>query len=187
MPKHIGLTIREKAFLVEYADSNGPNYGNGTQSALKVYPSNNYQTAAVRASKLLKREYIQTALEKILDDNGLRIEDRMQHLSDIVRGGAREVRHKDAKGVVTSTTEYEYTPTERIKAIDIASKLAGDYDRRRGEVDVATAEYKALIKAVFKGDPGTRAKRTKAIRGKRLDGDVAPGALRGDRGPTARG
>ena len=58
---------------------------------------------------------------------------------------------EDGQDVATSYTVSEPSFMERVRAIDVLSKLAGDYDKRRVEADGALLEYRALVKGVFKG------------------------------------
>ena len=149
------LKPRDADFLKAYLDPESPTYGNQTRSYLETHATDNYMAAAASATRLLKRDKIQRVMSEILADNRAGIADRVRLLSDIAHGTGRKKTDqyaydsKTGKERHTSTVISDYTPTERVRAIDVLSRLAGDYEAHKVEGELAIVEYRELCKSVF--------------------------------------
>lgn len=72
------LTIKQERFVKEYLET-----GNGAQSALKVYNTDNPRTAAVIASENLTKPNIQKYLEDIAVKAATRVEQLMEQSENL--------------------------------------------------------------------------------------------------------
>lgn len=128
------LSPKHRAFVTAYASLDSPTCGNGTRSALYAKIGNgNTSYAAVSASDLLKSPKIRNAISDILERYGIGREVRASYLADIARQCTSEIVHYNADGKVTMRQVVDNAPN-RLKAIQMASKLAGDYDSARAAV-----------------------------------------------------
>lgn len=105
------LTKKQKGFVKEYAKT-----GNGVQSALKAYDTDDYATAGVIAVENLEKPKIQNALDEALPD---------ELLTDIHREGLLATRpfFNDDGDKVAEDADYNV----RHKYLDTAYKLKGSY------------------------------------------------------------
>lgn len=99
------LNVRQKKFAEYYAQS-----GNTVQSAIKAGYSEKYANA--RGYELLENvgiaEYIKELSEKAQDERIMTAKERQALLSDIAK-------------------DDEYSPADRIRAIDTLNKMTGEY------------------------------------------------------------
>ena len=150
------LKVRERDFLDRLLNPDSETYANQTKSYQEAYSNDNYDSSASNASSLLKRPKIQGYLQRIITEQGAGIQDRIKNLTDVYHGTHK--RKVEKYGIHPETgdmrqtgyTESEPSFMERVRAIDVLSKLAGDYEQRRAESDIAVIEYRALCKDVFK-------------------------------------
>jgi hypothetical protein len=98
-------TLKQKLFVQEYVKNNG----NGVQSALKVYDTNDVQTAGAIAYENLNKPQVQEELRTILQRKELQLNRFTDKLSDIV--GSEPV-----KG---------YTGSDILEAVKTGLKLHG--------------------------------------------------------------
>ena len=149
------LKIREVDFIKRLVDSKSPTYANQTKSYQEAYQNDNEGSSAAQASHLVRKPRVQGYLKTIVDKAGAAIQDRVIELSAIYHGthtrSVKTYKTIDSVRVIDSETVSEPSFMERVRAIDVLSKLAGDYDKRRVEADGALLEYRALVKGVFKG------------------------------------
>lgn len=115
-----GLTKKEKDFAKEYAKT-----GNGVQSALKTYDTEDYSTAGVIAHDNLKKPKIQKEIKSIADQ----ISDK--ELLKVHKEGLKASRKIFRNNMKTGAIEYvgsEPDHTTRHKYLDTAYKLKKLYD-----------------------------------------------------------
>ena len=149
------LNPRQRRFVLGYIDPKSPTYGNQRQSYLAAYGGKQTDmSASVSAHDLLKRPKVRIAMDTIFEAQGLTLQDRAFRLAEIAEGRARRVTKqyviKDGERVQASETEAEPTFSDSVKAIDVANRMTGEYERRRAERDVAVDEYRALCASVFR-------------------------------------
>ena len=78
------LSKKEKEFLLNYIELGK----NGTKAYLKTYPTSNRNTAAVQASKLLRKHNVSEALQEYLNDIWEQKEEQISQLFDNLLGVA---------------------------------------------------------------------------------------------------
>ena len=105
------LTFKQKAFVQEYIKSKG----NGTQSALKVYDTKDYNIAHSIGSENLQKPAIQEELRTILQRKELSLQTFTNKLSDITAS-------EPAKG---------YSGSDIVEAVKTGLKLHGVLQDRK--------------------------------------------------------
>lgn len=75
-----GLTIKQRKFIKKYAES-----GNGLQSALSVYDTDDPNTAKVIASENLTNPNITAEVDRILTEKGYSLQDNIGDLAAIAK------------------------------------------------------------------------------------------------------
>lgn len=163
------LTPKEREFLKRYLDPDSETFGNQTRSYMSVYNSDKYASAANQATALVKKPIVAEAMERILVESDAGIADRVRALSRIYHGTERKRTEQyavaeDGREVLRSVTVSEPSYRERIAAVDIINRVAGDYDKRKAEADVATWEYKQLVRVVFGKGRGAKGKTARGSR-----------------------
>ena len=149
------LTIKEREFVHNLLDKDNPEtYSNQTKSYMEAYDTDNYGVAAVEGSNKLTKPKIREYLEELYEKNNVSIQDRVQILSTIAHGhGKGETRtYRMKAGEEELETRIETSPsfTDRIKAVDVLTKVKGDYDKVRVMADVAKSEYARLCRDILK-------------------------------------
>lgn len=100
------MTLKQKAFVKKYLET-----GNGTQSALDVYNTDNPDVAANIASENLRKPKVIEEINKVLDRKGLSIEQVSESVGDILRRGP----------------ETKVTGDNVLRAAELAYKLHGAF------------------------------------------------------------
>jgi phage terminase small subunit len=147
-----GLSMKERAFVDAYADTSKPSFGIGVQAAMSAgyggkstdWQSVPYQTAHRAAVNLLKKPKIQSEIERIFSQNKLTIEDRSRVVSDILHSPTKETVHETYDKEGNLTTKQIITSSnasERLRAVDIASKMDGLYTKA---ADVSRLQARVL-------------------------------------------
>ena len=152
------IKIKEQLFIDNYTDTdNTTTLGNGTQSMIAVSPELTYNSARTKASLLLTNNAIQSAIEQQIELIGLGSKVRLQTIKDVITG-------QDLQETITTTKKldkegketgerYEATTiktpraSDKLKAIDLLSKIDGTYDKNRVRADVMSSELKTLVRA----------------------------------------
>lgn len=114
------LTPKQEKFVKEYLDS-----GNGTQSALKVYDTDNPRTAAAIASENLTKPNIQKYLEDIAIKAATRVEQLMEQSENltVALGASKDIL--DRAGYKPVDKSELSNPDGNLKTI-IINKHASD-------------------------------------------------------------
>ena len=93
-------------------------------------------------------------MQQVFDKADLRITDCASIISTIAHGRcSRPTKHytvEDGKRKLTGITTAGPTYRERLQAVDMTSRLTGDYDRVHEAVKAEADEWKALVRDVFK-------------------------------------
>jgi len=149
------LTIKEREFVHNLLDKdNQKTYANQTRSYMKAYDTDNYGVAATEASRNLDKPKIREYLEELYEKNNVSIQDRVQILSTIAHGHGKgeTTTYRVREGKEELETRIETSPsfTDRIKAVDVLTKVKGDYDKVRVMADVAKSEYARLCRDILK-------------------------------------
>ena len=109
------LKQKQKAFIAEYVE----NGGNGVQAALKVYDTEDYNTANQIARDNLQKPTIMREIEKQMNDTGLTVKKALNAIND---GYAAEKKGDPDHNV-------------RLRSADMTLKLADAYPSRAQEVN----------------------------------------------------
>jgi hypothetical protein len=144
-----GLSIREKVFVSAIAsDPSKPTFANGVRAALstigdvKATPgSAEYEAANQLAVKLLKKDSVQAAIDRVLVAHKLTISDRAAALTDILHAKDHITTHttKDSEGNISSVQEIiSSNASDRIKTVDILNRMDGTYSRAANESQLHT-------------------------------------------------
>jgi phage terminase small subunit len=178
------LTIPEKVFVTAYTTP-GPTLGNGTQSVLVAKPHLGYDTARVKASEIIARSNVRTAINEIMDKLGLTEEVRADRIKSLIaHGKTSKVVMSDGEGNVRQVIEQPIKAADVFKGIDLLNKMDGTYDRAALPTKLAEREYDALRRQA------TRALRNEISRERAIQAEVittpTPESLvAADIGPTA--
>ena len=154
------LTLRQQLLVANYTDPRSPTFGNGTQSYLLASPTvGSVDVARSTASTYLSLPNVQSAVQEAIEQNGLGYGFRFSALRKVIDGTYETVERTGDK-VVRRTPRA----AEVVKAIDIASKLAGDYERQRTERQVVSDRMRELMRR-YKPDirQGCKGKRREII------------------------
>ena len=149
------LTIKEREFVHNLLDKDNPEtYSNQTRSYMKAYGTENIQVAAKEGSRNVRIPHIREYLEELYEKKNVSIEDRVQILSTIAHGHGKgeTTTYRVREGKEQLETRIETSPsfTDRIKAVDVLTKVKGDYDKVRVMADVAKSEYARLCRDILK-------------------------------------
>lgn len=142
----------EKAAVIAMIDPSSPTYGSLTGSLIAVRPNLTYNGAGSRGQRLRtrKQEQITRTAEQWLAACGAGADVRAEQLAAVLTGNykARTVMtHKAADGSETETTiDRSPSAADVVRAVDVASKVSGDYARQRVAADVLSVELKALAR-----------------------------------------
>lgn len=136
----LSLPIKQREYVKAITDRQADTFGNQTQSALKIGYGSTYESAMAIGSRLSSNIKIQTAINDLLDENGMSSKDRVGILSDLARQRTAEILHYDSDGNLTQRQVVDNGKL-RLQAVVQASKLAGDYARAE---NVAKAQRDAL-------------------------------------------
>ncbi len=110
------LKLKQKAFIAEYV-ANG---GNGVQAALKVYETEDYNTANQIARDNLQKPTIMREIEKQMNDTGLTVKKALNAIND---GYDAEKKGASGEGVPDHNV--------RLRSADMTLKLADAYPRNK--------------------------------------------------------
>lgn len=102
-PKKTKLSLKQKLFVKEYL----ANKGNGTQAALKVYNTKNYNSAHSIASENLQKPAIQEEISK--------------NLEDLLSPAAKQKTVKEIADI--AYTDDRKVMTHKVKCLDLLSKI----------------------------------------------------------------
>jgi hypothetical protein len=144
-----GLSIREKVFVSAIAsDPSKPTFANGVRSALAAtgniqasLDSKEYMAAHQIAVNLMKKDTVQAAIDRTLTAHKLTVADRAAALSDIMHSREKITLHEtsDSDGIVSSIQKITSSnASDRLKAIDLVSKMDGTYSRAANESQLHT-------------------------------------------------
>lgn len=124
------MKIATKKTLQLLTDPKSKTFGNATQSYAATHPAASYPTAKREASRLLARPEIKSEIERILDEQGLSDPELGGVLASIVKGTAiSESIQYNADGKVVARTVSTPRASDKIKALDLAWKARGHYER----------------------------------------------------------
>lgn len=175
MDNKIRYSKKEKGFIKDYIET-----GNGVQSALKNYDTNDYNTAGVIASENLKKPKIQKAIaealpDEILAEKHLRLLEQKQ-LNYFVF--SKNMEDEDIKGhleanglelIVIRLSDkgkmafYSIDDAQAIKgALDMAYKLKGSYAPEKKDITIEPPAIDPIIETlankineIYKGTDST--------------------------------
>lgn len=134
------LTLRERTFVDALAsDPSSPTFGKAVRAALAIQGKENvsatskeYAIANQLAVKLMKKDHIQSEIDRVFAAHKLTLSDRSSALSDILHTPKSITIHttKDSEGKITSVQEIIHSSAaERIKAIDVLNRMDGVYSK----------------------------------------------------------
>ncbi len=152
IPRKRRLTTKQANFVANMLNTKSDTYGNGTKSVLAI-PSatgkRTYDAASVQASDYLDSPRIQSELQAIANESGMTYQFRFKTLSLIAQGQyvttetvTRMYRGKPRTETITRTPKA----SEVIKAIDVASKLVGDYEANRARGNAMSTRFRELAR-----------------------------------------
>jgi hypothetical protein len=146
------LRPREQAFVHAYADPASSTFGNGTQSYLVVAPDVGYDTARSSAVRMLANDSVSTSICDILNKANMGLEVRVDSIRRIISHKdigrtVSKVRHTEDETITTTESGPGYRDV--LKAVDVLNKVDGLYDRNRAAADIASTEYRSLVKRFF--------------------------------------
>ncbi len=138
----IRLTLKQREFLKLYFKT-----GNGVQSAMKVYDTDDYQTAAAIASENLKK--LKQPIRELMEMKGLSLGDLIDTVKE-ARSAVRkraEITDRDDKG--RPIYEYFDEPDHliRLKSVEIAGKWLG-VEKTEGSVNIYSDKVVAILGGV---------------------------------------
>ena len=141
------LNPRQRQAIEAYVNPGSPTYGNGKQSYRKAYGSAP-ESAESSWPRLIGSDRGRTALSDALSANRLDSESRIQLLSSIAHGSGEQIETtRNAEGDVVRTVSHTGRGTgDRLRAIDIANRMAGAYSEADARVSVHAAAARELIK-----------------------------------------
>ncbi len=146
-PKERKLTPKQKRFAEAYTDiTNKQTFGNGTQSALLAYNTENPRSATVMAIDTLAKPSVLNYIEELNAKHGNSIEERSKVLAMCAQGklySESTIQQVDDQGNVKSETRVSkgISPAQILKAIDLSNKVEGIYNRAQVAEHVAKREY----------------------------------------------
>lgn len=144
---------KERIFAMAWGCPDSPTFANGTQSMLIANPRLSPGTARVMATEYLTKPSVTGLITDILSKAGLGIEVRADRLKDIIRhsdiGKCQTKSRRDENGETITDTVHGPGYKDMLKAIDVANKMDGLYDKQRAAVDLAADEYRHLSKRFF--------------------------------------
>jgi len=124
------LKQKQKAFIAEYVE----NGGNGVQAALKVYDTEDYNTANQIARDNLQKPTIMREIEKQMTDTGLTVKKALNAIND---GYDAEKKGSPDHNV-------------RLRSADMTLKLADAYPSRNKEVSHRHAHLHLVVEELSK-------------------------------------
>ncbi len=134
------LRPREQIFIRAYADPTSPTFNNARRSMLAASPHLAIDSASAKATEILHKPQVRSAIHTILDRHNLGTDTRVSILKEIASTDSIDTTQLDKDGNTVSITRSSNV-RNKLKAIDIANKLDGSY-ARAGEI--AKAEGKTL-------------------------------------------
>jgi len=149
------LNNRQELFLSYYLDpENKQTYLNKVQAYLAAYPTDNYQSAASNACKLLKKSKIVLTVQDYLKQSGVRVQDRVAALARIMHGEHKRkvtslVTDKEGNTYESETTS-EVSAKDVISAVDTLNKMDGLYTKNEAVSKLAQKEFGDLKKEMLK-------------------------------------
>lgn len=148
------MTLKQKAFIAAYTDKSKPTYSNSTKSVLQAYNTKDISTASSIGSENLTKPEIKSEVGRVLDKLNAGIEHRIAVLWDIGQGRTERTTKKYAvkgkKAKLVEVIKAEPTKQECIKAIEVISRLGGDYEKVKIARTLAIDKYRALRKQILK-------------------------------------
>jgi hypothetical protein len=149
MPRKKGLSLKEKAFAEAYGDPSKPSFGVGVQAAMqagygeltKDWESKAYQTANRAAVSLLRKTPVQSEIQRIFSRSKLTLSDRSDTIASILHQPTKETIHETFNSdneLVSRQVIISSNASERLKAVDIASRMDGTYSRAANESQLHT-------------------------------------------------
>ena len=114
-------TLKQKKFIKEYLKT-----GNGSKSALKVYSTDNYESASVIAHKTLQSDTVKTYMQKIMEKQGLSDKKLTKSLDKVIEAGVSDKALDSVK------------PKDSLKGIEMAFKLKDRFPAERKRIESAS-------------------------------------------------
>lgn len=134
------LTRKQKKFVKGYVET-----GNGTQTALEVYDTDDYSTAGNIASENLNKPKIQKAIEDALPDDLL----NKVHLEGLFATKTVFKNNNETKQIEAVSEEADFI--SRAKYLDMAYKRRGLYAPEKSvSVNVNVTEPAPKVKSLAK-------------------------------------
>lgn len=132
------LSKKEKGFIKDYLET-----GNGVQSALNNYDTEDYSTAGVIAHENLKKPKIIKAITELLPDDLL----AEKHLKLLNKQQVLITKNEDGEADIIQTGEIDVQAVA--KGLDMAYKLKGNYAPEKKEISgsITTVNEELLNKA----------------------------------------
>ena len=124
------ITLKQRVFIQKYLES-----GNGTQSALEAYDTNDPEVASVIASENLTKPNIKDEIQRVLSSKGLTLQDITSKL-----------------GTIANEKDIRPTASDSIRALDILLKLHNAYPTQKTQhtnvnirTDLNKQDFKDLL------------------------------------------
>jgi hypothetical protein len=141
-------------------DTSKPSFSNGVRSALTAsgdinapHGSPAYVAANRIAVDLLKKDSVQSAINRVLASHKLTVADRAAALTDILHAKDHTTTHttEDSEGNITSVQKIIHSnAAERIKTVDILNRMDGTYSRAANESQLHTKVLGTMIEEYSK-------------------------------------
>jgi hypothetical protein len=146
--------------IAHYVNKDNPEtYLNGTKSLLAVKPHLTYKSAGAIASEYLADPKIRESVAQMLEDMGMgdkvrlsALKDEINRLSDKVTQTHYTVDPETGKRRISHVVETEAPNKSRLKALDLAWKVTGQYDKNRAVGKAYGKEVSDLIKRFRPGN-----------------------------------
>ena len=144
------LKPKQKQFVNNYVDPKSKTQGNGTQSYAAVHNTAGMNTAAVSASRALSNDNIQQSIAELMESMGMGVRVRLNQTNSIIRQTDKVEtiqEHFDADDNLTHKTvsTRDVSPQDRLKAINLANKMEGMYDKNRETAKIVGREVRSLM------------------------------------------
>ena len=150
------LTVKQQAFVNKYTDvSNPKTLGNGVQSVLQIYDTNNYVVAGTIASENIRKPLVNNEIDRILNLIGMGNEVRQTERASIIRhnllGKTITKRVKDPKtGEVSIEVTRGPAYSTKLKALDQMDKIAGVYNQAELQKELIRPAVQELARTHLK-------------------------------------
>jgi hypothetical protein len=157
------LSLKEARFIHHYTDINSHTYGNATRSYEISHDKTNLNTCAVEGYKLLRKEKIRYAIQKIESIRDQKGKVRTSRLESVLNGDYVQIQTRKRvteavnplsgqKEKLVTEDEYTKTPSagEVVAAANVLNKMDGTYNTQEAMGSLLSLELKTAFKKSMK-------------------------------------